>query len=147
MLLLSMDCSYPLAWSVCKKLCHSSPKLHSRMRSRCTPRVLCHSSPKLHSRVRSRCTPRVSYLQFEALLAENEARPESERLPRSAFEIDVGLREMVAVETQQREADARLEMAWETEKRRLALAKLRDFFLDRVRGHGTMLACVRLAPV
>lgn len=34
--------------------------------------------------------------EFEALLAENEAKPEAERLPRSVFEIDPGLREMVA---------------------------------------------------
>jgi hypothetical protein len=33
--------------------------------------------------------------EFETLLAENAAKPEAERLPRSAFEIDVGLREMV----------------------------------------------------
>lgn len=34
--------------------------------------------------------------EFEALLAENAAKPEAERLPRSAFEIDPGLREMIA---------------------------------------------------
>lgn len=34
--------------------------------------------------------------EFDMLMAENEARPEPERLPRSAFEIDVGLRDMVA---------------------------------------------------
>lgn len=33
--------------------------------------------------------------EFEAMLAENQARPESERLPRSEFEIDPGLREMM----------------------------------------------------
>lgn len=34
--------------------------------------------------------------EFEALLAENAAKPEAERLPRSAFEVDPGLREMIA---------------------------------------------------
>lgn len=33
--------------------------------------------------------------EFEALMAANAAKPEAERLPRSAFEIDVGLREMM----------------------------------------------------
>ncbi len=74
--------------------------------------------------------------EFEALLAENEAKPEAERLPRSAFEIDVGLREMVAQETARREEVARKELAWETEKRRLALAKLKKFFLDNVSRRG-----------
>ena len=36
-------------------------------------------------------------------------------------------------ETLGREHVARLEMAWETEKRRLALAKLKAYFLDKVR--------------
>lgn len=34
--------------------------------------------------------------EFEALVAENAAKPEAERLPRSAFEVDIGLREMIA---------------------------------------------------
>eukprot|EP00983_Pelagomonas_calceolata_P110429 1159668-Pelagomonas_calceolata.AAC.9 len=44
--------------------------------------------------------------EFEALVAENAAKPEAERLPRSAFEIDVGLREMIA------EVGASLRMEW-----------------------------------
>lgn len=72
----------------------------------------------------SNCTLQIR-AEFEALLAENAAKPEAERLPRSAFEIDAGLREMVAAETARREEEARLEMAWDTEKRRLALAKLK----------------------
>ncbi|KAJ9527700.1 hypothetical protein QJQ45_025974 [Haematococcus lacustris] len=71
--------------------------------------------------------------EFEAMLAENAAKPESERLPRSAFEIDPGLRELVEQETLAREDVARRELAWETEKRRLALAKLKAFFLDEAR--------------
>ena len=35
-------------------------------------------------------------MEFESLLAENAAKPEAERLPRSAFEVDPGLREMIA---------------------------------------------------
>ncbi len=33
--------------------------------------------------------------EFETLLAENNAKPEAERVPRSEFEIDPGLREMM----------------------------------------------------
>ena len=33
--------------------------------------------------------------EFEKLLAENATKPEAERLPRSQFEIDPGLREMM----------------------------------------------------
>eukprot|EP00798_Chlamydomonas_sp_ICE-L_P007462 gene7462-603_t len=70
--------------------------------------------------------------EFEALLSENKAKPEAEKLSRSDFEIDPGLREMIEEETRQREEVARLELAWETEKRRLALAKLKGHFLDNV---------------
>jgi hypothetical protein len=38
----------------------------------------------------------------------------------------------VAAETARREEAAKKELAWETEKRRLALAKLRAYFLDQV---------------
>ncbi len=38
---------------------------------------------------------------------ENLAKPESERLPRSEFEIDPGLREMMEEETVKREEEAR----------------------------------------
>jgi hypothetical protein len=34
--------------------------------------------------------------EFEALLEENAAKPEAVRLPRSAFEVDPGLQEMIA---------------------------------------------------
>lgn len=63
--------------------------------------------------------------EFEALLAENAARPEAERLPREVFEIDPGLRAMVAEGAAAREEEARLELAWDTEKRKLALAKIK----------------------
>lgn len=33
--------------------------------------------------------------EFEKLLSENAAKPEAERLPRSHFEIDPGLKEMM----------------------------------------------------
>ncbi|KAL6756288.1 hypothetical protein V8C86DRAFT_2652820 [Haematococcus lacustris] len=81
--------------------------------------------------------------EFEAMLAENAAKPESERLPRSAFEIDPGLRELVEQETLAREDVARRELAWETEKRRLALAKLKAFFLDEIEVEHIVLYAVR----
>ncbi|MEW5304835.1 MAG: hypothetical protein WDW36_007418 [Sanguina aurantia] len=70
--------------------------------------------------------------EFEELLAENAARPEAERLPRSEFEMDPGLREAMEAEACAQEAVAAREMAWEGERRRVGLAKLRGFFLGGV---------------
>eukprot|EP00899_Mesostigma_viride_P010867 jgi/Mesvir1/19782/Mv13079-RA.2 len=69
---------------------------------------------------------------FEALLKENEALPEAERLPRSEFEIDPDLRSMIERETAEKCEIARKELAWESEKKALALAKMRRWFLDNV---------------
>lgn len=62
---------------------------------------------------------------FEQLLAENEARPPEERLPRAAFDIDPELRASIEAETAELERAAREEMRWESEKQRLTLAKLK----------------------
>jgi hypothetical protein len=62
---------------------------------------------------------------FHQLLAENEARPEAERLPRSHFNIDPELRDMIEQEIQEAEKAAYEEMRWESEKQRIALVKLK----------------------
>jgi len=82
--------------------------------------------------------------EFEALVAENAAKPEAERLPRSAFEIDVGLREMIAEETAKRIEEAGMEVAWETAKRKLALKKLKAFFFDHIEVERIVLYGVRV---
>lgn len=41
--------------------------------------------------------------EFEALLAANEAQPEALRLPRAAFEVDPGLRQLMEAEAAQKE--------------------------------------------
>ncbi|KAK9811670.1 hypothetical protein WJX72_008037 [[Myrmecia] bisecta] len=69
---------------------------------------------------------------FEALLAENDARPPAERLPAAEFEIDVGLRALMEEENQRKEEIARMELAWEGEKQKVALAKLKKRFLDHL---------------
>ena len=72
----------------------------------------------------SGCVCRIK-ADFEQLLAENEARPEGERLPRAAFDIDPDLRPTIEAETVAAEAAAHEEMRWESERQRLALAKLK----------------------
>jgi hypothetical protein len=62
---------------------------------------------------------------FEALLAENAALPEAERLPRSHFDIDPELRGRLQAEAAAAEAAAEAEVAFERERQRLTLAKLK----------------------
>ncbi|KAL3160143.1 hypothetical protein ABBQ32_010912 [Trebouxia sp. C0010 RCD-2024] len=52
------------------------------------------------------------------------------QLPESEFEVDPGLRDMVEAQIKQEEEAVRQELAWESEKKRLAVAKLRKHFLD-----------------
>lgn len=70
--------------------------------------------------------------EFEALLTENEAQPDALRLGREELEVDPGLRELMEAEALRREEVARLELAWESERQRLGLVKLRSYFLDGV---------------
>lgn len=48
------------------------------------------------------------------------------------MEVDPGLRQLMEAEAVRREEVARLELAWESERQRLGLAKLRAYFLDNV---------------
>ena len=70
--------------------------------------------------------------EFLELLRENESKPEAERLPLDAFEVDPGLREMVEAETKEKIARAHREFAWDKERTEIALQKLRAKFLDPV---------------
>ena len=62
---------------------------------------------------------------FAALLQENEALPLAQRLPASTFDIDPKMRAMIEEEIKQAEEAAHEEMRWESEKQRLALAKIK----------------------
>ncbi|KAK3256942.1 hypothetical protein CYMTET_33952, partial [Cymbomonas tetramitiformis] len=70
--------------------------------------------------------------EFSELLSANERRAESERLAREEFEIDPGLRTMIETETAEKMNVARLELQWESEKKAIALKKLKGWFLDNV---------------
>ena len=73
--------------------------------------------------------------EFEAILKENEAMPEKERLPRDAFHIDPGLKESIEAETEARLEETKAELAWASEKAELALTKLKQTFLEQVAVH------------
>ncbi len=67
--------------------------------------------------------------KFTALLAENEALPAPEQLPRDAFYVDPGLQDGTAKETLTRLEEAKLEFAWTSEKAALTRTKLENHFL------------------
>jgi hypothetical protein len=67
--------------------------------------------------------------EFEAILKENEAMPEKERLPRDAFHIDPGLKESIEAETEARLEETKAELAWASEKAALGLEKMEETFL------------------
>ena len=67
--------------------------------------------------------------EFEAILKENEAMPEKERLPREAFHIDPGLKESIEAETEARLEETKAELAWASEKAALGLQKMEETFL------------------
>jgi hypothetical protein len=70
--------------------------------------------------------------EFLALVAENAGKPLAERLPKESFEIDPGLRAMIEGETQQKMDRTQRELAWESERIAVGLAKLQAWFLDPV---------------
>ncbi|GLC74134.1 Cilia- and flagella-associated protein 44 [Pleodorina starrii] len=81
--------------------------------------------------------------EFESLLAENESQAEALRLSREELEVDPGLRELMEAEALRREEVARLELAWESERQRLGLAKLRAYFLEGVETERVALYSLR----
>ncbi|GIM11863.1 hypothetical protein Vretimale_15319 [Volvox reticuliferus] len=85
--------------------------------------------------------------EFEVLLAENEAQAEALRLSRDELVVDPGLRDLMEAEALRREEVARLELAWESERQRLGLAKLRSYFLDGVETERVALYSLRNGSV
>ena len=77
--------------------------------------------------------------EFQVLLAENEAKPPHERLPREAFEVDPGIHEVVEAETQGKMEMVKAEFAWLKERANLQLKRLQDFFLDPVESERVVL--------
>ena len=67
--------------------------------------------------------------RFNLLLDENAALPPPERLAREAFYVDPGLQESTLQETEARLEEAKLEMAFDSEKILLARSKLEQAFL------------------
>ena len=63
--------------------------------------------------------------EFNKIIADNEKLPQGVRLDSTELEVDIGLREMVAADTAQKVETARLELQWESERRRVALRKIR----------------------
>ena len=93
--------------------------------------------------------------RFVALKRENEAMGDL-GLPADEMEVDPGLRAMIEAETDAKLERARAELAWESEKKRLALEKLRSWFLadvevERVVLHafqsGRKIASIRTAKL
>eukprot|EP00958_Prasinococcus_capsulatus_P003259 scaffold302_cov397-Prasinococcus_capsulatus_cf.AAC.7 len=80
---------------------------------------------------------------YLALLKANEQLPENERLPQSELEIDPGLRALVADETRAIHAQAEQELRRESERRQLAVDKLRRTFLDAVEVERTVLHALK----
>ncbi len=62
----------------------------------------------------------------------NAGLPAAERLGRDELELDPDLRALLEREAAGRVEEARRELLWESERRRLRLAKLRAAFLDPV---------------
>ncbi|GMH39549.1 hypothetical protein BSKO_07447 [Bryopsis sp. KO-2023] len=77
--------------------------------------------------------------QFEELVAENAARPPGRSFSEDVFEIDPSLKDMIEEQTQEREEIARREMQWDREKKRLALLKLEERYLNQVEVERTAL--------
>ena len=70
--------------------------------------------------------------EYAALKRENDVRPAAERLPSTAFEVDLGLREVIEAETLAALERATASLAWRREKASLGLRKLRERFLDDI---------------
>lgn len=80
--------------------------------------------------------------RFVALRAENDALGPA-GLPAAELEVDPGLRSMIEAETQAKLERARAELAWESERKRLALEKLRNWFLADVEVERVVLRAFR----
>jgi len=71
-------------------------------------------------------------VEFAYLLKKNASLDPSQQLPRSEFELDSRLKQQFEKEAAERVQEVRNEMAWESEKQKIALEKLRKYFLRNV---------------
>ena len=70
----------------------------------------------------------------EEVVAANSKLDGAEQLTSDEMEIDPELRSIIENETQQKVAQLQREMAWESEKKRLAVSKLKAAFVDDIQG-------------
>ena len=64
--------------------------------------------------------------QFQTLIEQNDALPAKLRLDRKEFEMDPEIKRQLATQTQKKIAQVHREMAWEEEKHRIGLEKLKQ---------------------
>ncbi|XP_076438307.1 cilia- and flagella-associated protein 44-like isoform X2 [Babylonia areolata] len=70
--------------------------------------------------------------QFKSILEQNESMPAKQQLDRLEFEMDREIKLELERQTMERVSLVRRELAWESEKQRIALEKLRKRFKDVV---------------
>lgn len=70
--------------------------------------------------------------EFEQLQSSNAELPPAEQLGPDEFEVDPELRVLLEQEASSKVEEARKELAWESEKKGIGLAKLKAAFLDQV---------------
>jgi len=71
-------------------------------------------------------------VEFEKLLETNNLLPPAEQLARDEFEVDPELRVLLEKEAAEKVEEARKELAWESEKKRIGLEKLSKAFIDDI---------------
>ena len=71
-------------------------------------------------------------VDFEKLIETNDLLPPAEQLSREEFEVDPELRVLLEREAADKVEEARKELAWESEKKRIGLEKLRKAFIDDI---------------
>merc|ERR1719502_1977804 len=76
----------------------------------------------------------VAALREELLeqLAANEAAPEAARLQRAEFDVDPEFKRLLRVEGDQMVQQVHKELAWDSERRRILMQKLRSKYLDEL---------------
>ena len=71
-------------------------------------------------------------VEFEKLLETNGMLPQAEQLSRDEFEVDPELRVLLEKEAAEKVEEAKKELAWESEKKRIGLEKLNTAFIEDV---------------
>ncbi|KAJ3375840.1 Cilia- and flagella-associated protein 44 [Allomyces arbusculus] len=81
--------------------------------------------------------------EFEAVYAMNQALPEGLRVPNMAFQIDPGLVERIALETEAKVQKVHNHMLWSCEKVSIALRKLKKRYYDSVLSEVEMVESIQ----